>query len=162
MGMVSHPTLVVLWRGEPGWALTAPGGRVGFGGRFEGGPGGDELHSIVVEHGDIRLELEYNLRGRSAVVNGLPVELPDGHDVILLDHVNTELEVVGTLSVGGQVLEPVETFLGRSPEIREFMRCDVPLPDDAFASEDEPELAAQFRVVMQAMFDERCQLLVGP
>ena len=53
VGMVSHPILVVLWRGEPGWALTAPGGRVGFGGRFEGGPGGDELHSIVVEHGGL-------------------------------------------------------------------------------------------------------------
>ena len=54
IGMVSHPTLVVLWRGQPGWAHTAQG-RTGFGVRFESGPGGDELHAIIVEHGDIRL-----------------------------------------------------------------------------------------------------------
>ena len=80
----THPTLVVLWCGQLGWTLTAPGGRVGFGGRFDGGPDGDELHSIVVEHGGIRLELQYDLQGGSAAVNGMPVPLPDGHDVILL------------------------------------------------------------------------------
>ena len=146
-----------------GWALTAPVSSVGFRGfrgRVEGGPGGDELHSIVVTHGAIRLELEYNLQGRAAVVNGVPVQLPEGHDVILLDHVDQEPEVVGTLSVGGEELEPIETFIGRSPSLREFVRCDVPLPEDAFASED-PELSARFREFMQGSLDERCQMLLG-
>ena len=158
VGMVSHPTLVVLWRGQPGWALTASGGRVGFG---DGGPDGDELHSIVVEHGGIRLELQYDLQGGSAAVNGMPVPLPDGHDVILLDRVDREPVVAGTLRVGGQVLEPIETFLGRSPEVREYVRCGTPLPEDVFAGEAEPELAERFRDFMQAMLDERCRLLAG-
>ena len=168
LGVVSHPALVVLWRGQPGWKFRGPPDHpahlwtVPF--EWSGGtaPGGERYHSIAVTHRAIRLELEYGPRGRTVQVNGVPVLLPEGHDVVLLDNVDEEMEVVRTLSVGGEESEPIETFLGRSPEIREFMRCDLPLPEDIFlVDETQPEFAEQFREYMQAIFDERCLLLGG-
>ena len=160
LGVVSHPTLVVLWRGRPGWTFTGTGPAAGV--SFEGSSGttagGDSFHSIAVTHGDIRLELEYGTRARTARVNGVPVLLPEGYDVILLDRVDEEPEVVRTLSVGGEESEPIETFLSRSQEIREFMRCEVPLPEDVFSSAA-PELAGRFRESMQTTLDDRCRML---
>ena len=42
--------------------------------------------------------------------------------------------------------------LGRSETVREFVRCDVPLPEDAFDNE-------RFRRGMQTSMDERCELM---
>ena len=165
LGIVSHPALVVLWRGQPGWKFrgdTGPLEAVSFEGSSGAAPDGERHHSIAVMHGGIRLELEYGPRGRTAQVNGVPVLLPDEHDVILLDNVDVELEVARTLSLGGEASEPVETFLGRSPEIREFMRCDLPLPEDVFlVNEADPEIAGQLREYVQTILDERCLLLLG-
>ena len=164
LGVVSHPALVVLWRGQPGWTFrgSGPSGGMSFEGSSGITPSGEPFHSIAVVHGDIRLELEYGPRERTARVNGIPVLLPEGHDVILLDHVDEEPEVVQTLSVGGEESEPIETFLGRSQEIREFMRCDMPLPEGIFlVNEAEPELAGRFHEYVQTILNERCRMLAG-
>lgn len=58
--------------------------------------------------------------------------------------------------------EPIETFLGRSSEIREFMRCDLPLPEDVFVADGvDPEMAERFHEYVQTLLDERCLLLLG-
>ena len=160
LGMVSPPTLVVLWRGQPGWAFMGDGPPEGI--SFEGssgiGPSGEPFHSVAVMHGKVRLELEYWPRTRTARVNRRPIPLPEGHDVVLLDHVDEEPEVVRTLSVDGEGPEPIEVFLGRSPEVRQFMRCDVPLPEGVFA-ELGADLAGRFRDYMQELLDGRCELM---
>ena len=63
--------------------------------------------------------------------------------------------IIETLRVEGRDGEWIETFLGRSETIREFVRCDVPLPPDVFTGN------ARFRRGMQRSLDERCQLLDG-
>ena len=166
LGIVSHPAFVVLWRGQPGWKFrgdTGPLAAVSFESSSGAAPDGERYHAIAVMHGGIRLDLEYGSRGRTARVNGVAVLLPEEHDVILLDNVDIELlEAARTLSLGGEASEPVETFLGRSPEIREFMRCDVPLPEDVFlVNEADPEIAGQLREYVQTILDERCLLLLG-
>lgn len=161
LGVVSPPALVVLWRGQPGWTFRSDG-------RFSGGGGAGTRAGesgslwIAVTRGDVRLELEYGPRTRTVRVNGRPVPLPEGHGVVLIDHVDEEPEVVRTLSLAGEEPEPVEVFLGRSQEIREFMRCDVPLPADIFfVAGVAPDLAGRFRDFMQETLDERCRLMGG-
>lgn len=164
LGVVSHPALVVLWRGQPGWKFMGTGPLEAVSFESSGGttPNGEWNHSIAVTHGDIRLDLGYGPSERTAQVNGTPVLLPEGHDVILLDNVDVDLEVVGTLSVGGDESEPIETFLGRSSEIREFMRCGLPLPEDVFVVDEvDPETAERFHKYVQTLLDERCLLLLG-
>ena len=163
LGTVSHPTIAVLWRGRPGWlfADTSVANSMSFEGSLHATPTGVASHSITVARGGVRLKLEHGVLKRTVSINGEPLVLPEGHNVVLLDHVDGHLEVAQTLRVDGRGPEPVEAFLGRSPELREFVRCGTPLPGDVFADGQlEPELADQLRESMQSMLDERCRLFV--
>lgn len=105
--------------------------------------------------GKIELVLIYDPATRTARVNGLPVQLPAGHDVILVDDVDDQPAVVDTLSVGGSAPMLIEGFLGRDSTLMEFVRCDVPLPEEVFRGR------AHIRRGMQRILDERCQLMAG-
>ena len=152
LGSVFPPAVVVLWRGRPGWAFEDVTERVSFSGWD--GPGAD-FRSTRVMQGKIELVLIYDPATRTARVNGLPVQLPAGHDVILVDDVDDQPAVVGTLSVGGSAPMLIEGFLGRDPTLMEFVRCDVPLPEEVFRGR------AHIRRGMQRILDERCQLMAG-
>ncbi len=152
LGSVFPPAVVVLWRGQPGWAFEDATEKVSF---SSSGGFGDEIRSTSVTQGRVGLELTYDPETRTARVNGLPVQLPAGDDVILVDNVDDQPAVVGTLSVGGSVPELIEEFLGRDPAVTAFVRCDVSLPEDAFPGK------ARIRRGLQRTLDERCQLIAG-
>ena len=152
LGSVFPPAVVVLWRGQPGWAFEDATETVSFS-SWDGRPG--RLRSTRVMQGRVELELTYDPATRTARVNGLPVQLPAGHDVILVDNIDDQPVVVRTLRVGGSAPELIEEFLGRDPALVGFVRCDVPLPEDAFPGR------AHIRRGMQRILDERCQLMAG-
>ena len=157
LGNVHHPAVVVVWRGQPGWMFTddtpETANTLSFSSSDEyTRPTGNPIYTINVKQGAVRLELAYDYFSRTAQVNGIPVRLPEGHDVILVDEVDGNAVLVETLRVGGSEPEWVEVFLGRSERVREFVRCDVPLPENTFGNE-------RFRRGMQQILEERCQLM---
>ena len=156
MGSVYHPAVVVVWRGQPGWMFKddspESANTLSFAGSDSYRRTGEPIRSVSAKQGAVRLELAYDHSTREARVNGIPVRLPEGHDVILVDDADTEAAVVGTLRVGGSGPEWIETFLGRSETVRAFVRCDVPLPEDTFDNE-------RFRRGMQTTMNERCELM---
>ena len=156
MGSVYHPAVVVVWRGQPGWMFKddspESANTLSFAGSDSYRRTGEPIRSVSAKQGAVRLEIAYDHSTREARVNGIPVRLPEGHDVILVDDADTEAAVVGTLRVGGSGPEWIETFLGRSETVRAFVRCDVPLPEDTFDNE-------RFRRGMQTTMNERCELM---
>lgn len=156
LGSVFPPAVVALWRGRPGWAFDADSAdAVAFSGWDGPGQDGEHIRSTRLTQGSVSLELAYVPATRTAFVNGLPVRLPAGHDLILVDHADEQPTVAGTLRVGGSEPELIEEFLGRSPDILAFVRCDVALPEDASPDGE------RIRRAMQGILDERCQLMAG-
>lgn len=155
LGSVFPPAVVALWRGRPGWAFDASAEAVAFFGWDGPGRDGEHVRSTRLTQGSVSLELTYVPSTRTAFVNGLPVRLPAGHDVILVDHADEQPTVAGTLRVGGSEPELIEEFLGRSPDILAFVRCDLPLLEDASSD------GGRIRRAMQRTLDERCQLMTG-
>ena len=162
LGYVAHPALVVVWRGQPGWTFRGGGDTSSV--EFAGGgertfDGGVELRSVV-SHGNLTLEAAFAPETRVARVNGVSVQMPFGHNVVLVDNADTEAPSIETLGIEPEGPEPVETFLGRSVAVREFARCAVRLPETL------PQLPAgvdpaAVRDMFQRMLDERCALLAG-
>ena len=161
MGDVHHPAIVVVWRGQPGWMFQDDTPDSANTLSFSGGTDfGREPSSLVpistvsAMQGAVRLEIAYVHATRELTVNGIPVNLPEGHDVVLVDDVDADPVVVGTLHIGGSEPEWVETFLARSVRVIDFIRCDLPLPEDAFGDK-------RFRRGMQRTLDERCEMRTG-
>lgn len=159
MGDVRHPALVVVWRGQPGWMFEdgTPDSvnTMSFSSASEfSRPSLTPVSTLSVKQGAVRLEIAYRYETRELRLNGMPVHLPGGHDVVLVDHVDDEPVVVDTLRIGGSERERVEALLARSDRVLDFLRCDLALPEDTFGHE-------RFRRGMQRVFDERCEMMIG-
>ena len=159
MGDVRHPALVVVWRGQPGWMFEddTPDSvnTMSFSSTSEfSRPSMAPVCTLSVMQGAVRLEIAYTYETRELRLNGMPVHLPSGHEIVLVDHVDEEPGIVDTLHIGGSERERVEAFLARSERVLDFLRCDLALPEDAFGHE-------RFRRGMQRVFDERCEMMIG-
>ena len=115
---VHHPAIVVVWRGQPGRMFedddpeTANTLSFSGGTDFSRGPSLVPLPTVSVKQGAVRLEIAYRHETRELTVNGIPVDLPEGHDVVLVDDVDVAPVVVGTVRIGGSEPEWVETNQG--------------------------------------------------
>ncbi|HEY1251857.1 MAG TPA: hypothetical protein VGH97_11765 [Thermoanaerobaculia bacterium] len=123
--------LLVLWRGSPGWFLK--GESAGSSGKAGADDGG--ANSIVqhLRYGKLNLEVGLDLRKQTATIAAEKVDLGDAN-VILVDDVDNPAgpRVVRTLRVNPALSKSVgkmEEVVRRSPELFEFLRCDVELPD---------------------------------
>ena len=158
MGDLHHPAIVVVWRGQPGWMFQdddpEAANTLSFSGGtdFSRGPSLVPLSTVSVKQGAVRLEIAHVHATRELTLNGIPVDLPEGHDVVLVDDVDAAPVVVDTIRIGGSEPEWVETFLARSERVLDYIRCDLPLPEDAFGDE-------RFRRGMQRTLDERCEMM---
>ena len=160
LGIVVNPALVVVWRGRPGWTFRDEGD-TSF---VEFADGGERTFDRNVEvrssvsHGDLTLEIAFVPATREARVNGISVQMPDGHNVVLVDDADTAAPSIETLGIEPRGPERVEAFLGRSAVVREFARCDVQLPEmlPQLPSGVDPTMV---RNMFQQMLDERCGML---
>ena len=159
LGSIYHPAVVVVWRGEPGWAFRErrSANEVFFSGADDFFRSGERVASISMEAGGVRLEIAHDSTTGEVLVNGAPVRLPDGHNVVLVDDADAggPPSDVQTLRVDGEDGESIEAFLGRSEAVTKFVRCGVPLPEGAFEGD------GRARRSIQRMLDERCVLLTG-
>jgi len=126
--------LLVLWRGSPGWFFR---GGSSSGGGIHGGFGQWQgTHAMT--YGDVTLTMEFTSESKdfdpaSTVVKILDREIPlRDTNVILIDGADSTMPiVVGTRYVDPHFIgrDPVAAVMKRTPELFEFLRCDVTLPD---------------------------------
>ena len=145
--------LLILWRGSPGWVVKGDGGGSGGGGSAGGSvPGGRSamIRSAWVSQGGVSLNVRFDPAARKVWIQDREVALDDAN-VVLVDGVDSPAgpQIVRTLRIdpeydttvdllpGGPVgrgprtrpqAVPVQTFIRRSPELVEFLQCDMPVP----------------------------------
>lgn len=119
-------TLLVLWRGTPGWWS-----RANHGGGGGGGNGEREFQQI--REGGLTFQIDYDFRAGTASLVERTISLTDVN-VILVDNVDgpTRPVIVGMRFIDPQLpaSEPDAplAMIRREPELYEFLRCDVGLP----------------------------------
>jgi hypothetical protein len=130
----SHTTLLVLWRGTPGW-FASKGGRGGGGSGAGGGGGGSYAYQYVYEGGlTFMMEFDYD----KSIVKMLNQEISlKETNVVLVDFVDS---ANGPAIVGYRWVEPappdppaavdpIASVVRRTPELFDYLRCDLTLPD---------------------------------
>jgi hypothetical protein len=127
--------LLVLWRGTPGWFLRGNG--TSGGGGVHGGFG-QWQGSHLMTYGDITLTLGFRSSSKdfdpaSTIVTVLnrDIALQDTN-VVLIDDVDSGTpDIVGTRYVEPRFSgrDAVAAIVKQTPELFEFLRCDVTLPD---------------------------------
>jgi hypothetical protein len=127
--------LLVLWRGTPGWFFGG-GGSAGGGGIHGGFGQWRGTHSMT--YGDVTLTMELTSQSKGfdpagTVVKVLDREIPlRDTNVILIDGADSKTPtIVGTRYVDPHFTgrDPVAAVVKRTPELFEFLRCDIMLPD---------------------------------
>ena len=131
----STTTLLVLWRGTPGW-FTA-------GGRGSGGGGGGSSSSYAYEYmtyGGRTFVMEFDDDKKIVKMVNQEISLKDTN-VVLVDFVDS---ATGTTIVGyrwvepgppapplvaGGAADPIAGVIIRSPELYEYLRCDLKVAD---------------------------------
>jgi hypothetical protein len=131
----STTTLLVLWRGKPGW-FTA-------GGRGSGGGGGSSSSSYAYEYmtyGGQTFMMEFDDDKHVVRMVNQEISLKDTN-VVLVDFVDSE---TGATIVGyrwiepgppapplveGAAADPIAGVIRRSPELYDYLRCDLKVSD---------------------------------
>lgn len=128
--------LLVLWRGSPGWFRKSAGGASGSGGGGSMGAGPSPMvRSEWIAQGGVNLAVRFDPVGRKAWIQDSEITLNDAN-VVLVDDVDSPAgpRVVRTLRVDPEYQTtpaspaPVQMFIRRSPELVEFLQCDIALP----------------------------------
>lgn len=145
-------TLLVLWRGEPGWHTQA-------GGRSSGGGGGGDAASFYLTRGNRTLSVDIDYVRGVATVLGQSISLQDTN-VLLVDGVTMPAggTIVGLhfVDVGGSLdgspatssvpSDPVIAAVRRLPEAAAFLQCDVPMPPPPAAAAAGLDPAVRIRI----------------
>jgi hypothetical protein len=127
--------LLILWRGTPGWFLRGDGSS---GGGVGGGGFGHWTISHTMTYGDVSVSFDlissspdFDPATTVAQILGSEIGLRDTN-VVLIDGVDSgPPTIVATQHVDPAFTgrDPVAVIVKRSPELFEFLRCDITLPD---------------------------------
>jgi hypothetical protein len=137
--------LLVLWRGSPGWFTQGNGNSAGGG--AHGGYGYWYSYRWAT-YGNVTLMVEYDSARNTAKIRGREISLRDTN-VVLMDGVDTaNPTLVGTRRIASQLSgtgDPADArLMTRSPELLDFLRCDLTLPD------------AAIQAMMASLFAQAC------
>ena len=143
-------SLLVLWRGTPGWFLEGDGQR-----GSSGGGSGSGMLSQTLKYGGLHLSVMFNEPKRLVTIDDQqPVELKD-NNVVFVDDVDrvTGPRITGMLRIGPELPSGILGPLGllpadqirSSPQFVEFLRCDAKSPTGRG----------------QAMLDSLCERMLG-
>jgi hypothetical protein len=131
----SATTLLVLWRGTPGWFLK--GGRGVSGGGSGSGAGGSGSYAYqYVSEGGLTFMMEFDYDKRIVKMLNQEISLKETN-VVLVDFVDS---ANGPTIVGYRWIDPappeqpsrvdpIAAVVKRTPELFEYLRCDLSLPD---------------------------------
>ena len=135
----SAATLLVLWRGTPGWFAKGGRGAGSGGGGWAGGAGAGRRESYAYEyvsHGGLTFMMEFDYEKAIAKILNQEISLKETN-VLLVDFVDS---TTGPAMVGYRWIEPapadqstgadpIVAIIKRTPELFEFLRCDLTLSD---------------------------------
>jgi hypothetical protein len=128
----SATTLLVLWRGTPGWFSKGAGGSSSGGGG--GGSGSYDYHYL--SEGGLTFVLEFNYDQGIVTLLNQKISLKE-INVVLVDFVDSASgpSIVGYRWVAPAPPEqpaagdPIAAVVKRTPELFEYLRCDLSLTD---------------------------------
>ena len=133
-------TLLVLWRGTPGWfSKGGRGGGSGSGGGSGGGAGAGRSGSWAYEYvarGGLTFMMEFDYDKRIVRILNQEISLEETN-VVLVDFVDSANgpTIVGSRWVDPappeqpSPVDPIAAVVKRTPELFEYLRCDLSLPD---------------------------------
>ena len=118
-------TMLVLWRGTPGWFWRVSGH--GGGG---GGNGRQEFQQL--RYGERTFKIDYDFGKDTAIVEGRELSLGDTN-VVMIDFVDSAggPTIVGTKYVDPALSVPRDdglVIIAREPDLYPFLQCDLSLP----------------------------------
>ena len=129
-------TLLVLWRGSPGW-FSKTGVAGGSSSWSSGGKGGEQQ---FFRSGELNFALEFSDERRVVKILGQEISLTETN-VVLVDGVDSAPgpTVIGRRwiapgpplppIVAGASEDPIAGIISRSPELIEYLQCGVTVPD---------------------------------
>ena len=94
------------------------------------------MRSEWISQGGVSLSVRFDPAARKAWIQDKEIELGDAN-VLLVDDVDSPAgpRVVSLLRIDGDYKAdvrkpaPIHTFIRRSPDLVDFLRCDAPLPE---------------------------------
>jgi len=127
--------LLVLWRGSPGWFRKSGGASGSGGGGTMGAGPGPMVRTEWVSQGGVSLRVRFDSVARRAWIQDNEIVLNDAN-VVLVDDVDSSAgpQIVRTLRIDPEYetapMRPMPThmFIRRSPELVEFLQCDLAVP----------------------------------
>lgn len=134
--------LLILWRGTPGWFANGTSGSSSSGRSSGGGAWSDRF-----SEGGFSFEISGDTRARTANVLGRTLDLTKDN-AILVEGAGSPKgpQIVRTLMVeaplpNGANPNEILKVLGQVKELRDYLRCDIPLPDPALQARLAPMCA---------------------
>jgi len=128
-------TLLVLWRGSPGW-LSEGGRGHGYGGNAGADEGGYAYYWLA-SSGGLTFTVEFDFARRTAKILNREVSLTETN-VVLVDFVDSPNgpTIVGYRWVDPKtsnpaVADPVPAMIQHTPELFEYLQCNITLRDRA-------------------------------
>ena len=168
-------TLLVLWRGSPGW-YSGGGGNSSSGGGG-GSAGGREVGSFSMTFSGRTLSIDFDYTARVARLLEQEISLADTN-VVLVDEVDgsSGAHIVGRLWVEPKLPEtdssrprtieddPAITAIRRAPEAGAFLQCDIPLslPTGSRCLRGRPHSPRSADQYMQGVLTQICRAAIGP
>jgi hypothetical protein len=134
----SKTTLLVLWRGAPGWLLKGEGGAGGGSGGGAGGGGSRAFQYFY--RGGFTFTMEYDHEQHTVKILNETFSLKEVN-VVLVDFVGSQAgpAIVGWRwiepgapappIVPGAAEDPIVGVIRRSDELFDYLRCDLNVPD---------------------------------
>jgi hypothetical protein len=127
-------SLLVLWRGTPGWFLKGRGGS-GGGGASGGGGGGASAY-VYLSEGGLSFLMEFDYDKKTVKMLNQEISLKETN-VLLVDFVDSANGpvIVGYRWVDATLFEarapadPIPTVVKQTPELFDYLRCDLELSD---------------------------------
>lgn len=167
-------TLLVLWRGTPGWYSRGSGNSSSGGG---GASAGREVGSFSLTYGGRTFSIEFNYTARLARILEQEISLADTN-LVLVDDVDgpSGAHIIGRLWVDPKLPEadssgrrtidddPAITAIRRAPEAGAFLQCDVPLPmpTGVDVAAVDPTVRARLSEYVQGVLTQICRAAIGP
>ena len=144
----SVTTLLVLWRGSPGWFSKGRGGSSG-GGSGAGGRGSSAY--IYFSEGGLTFTMEFDYDKSTVKILNQEISLRETN-VVLVDFVDSTNgpSIVGYRWVNPAPpddpppVDPIGAVVKRSPELFEYLRCELSL-DDPLMKTMMPIICGQMR-----------------
>jgi len=177
-------TLIVLWRGTPGWFSRGGSGNSSGGGGSSSA--GRDVGSVWFTYGGKSFSVEFDYTARIARLLEQEIRLPETN-VVLVDDVDSVsgARIVGrqwvdpklperpaldpSLSAADRSLamiasDPILAATRRDPALGAYLQCDLPAPVPDGLEASVPDAAARARLIeyMQQTVAMICRQAVGP